>query len=228
MARKAVLLDFDGVIAETDNHHIAAWQRTLAALGWQVADEVAARAAEVDDRVFLADLFAERGVPTRKIDEWVRRKQALTVQMMRSSPRLHRGVAELVRELHGRARLAVVSDTWRENVETVLESAGIAGSFDAIIAKEDVTSFKPNPEPYLRALKRLRISPRSAVAFEDSAAGLESARAAGLKVIAVGHRRPFGDWVGDAIFISGLEPVEVVLRHLELPRRQDDEHHGSV
>jgi beta-phosphoglucomutase len=50
MPLKAVLFDFDGVIADTDNHHIAAWQRTLAAMGWQVVDEVAARAAEIDDR----------------------------------------------------------------------------------------------------------------------------------------------------------------------------------
>jgi beta-phosphoglucomutase len=216
MALKAILLDFDGVIAETDNHHIAAWQRTLSALGWQVADEVAARAAEVDDRVFLADLFDERGVSSTKIEEWVRRKQALTVEMMRSSPRLYRGVAELVRELHGRVRLGVVSGTWRENVETVLDSAGIAGAFEMIVAKEDVTSFKPHPEPYLRALKRLRISPRSAVAFEDSPAGLASARGAGLSVVAVGHRRPFGDWVGDAIYISGFEPASAVLQHLGL------------
>jgi beta-phosphoglucomutase len=228
MALKAILLDFDGVIAETDNHHIAAWQRTLAALGWQVADEVAARSAEVDDRVFLADLLGERGISSIKIEEWVRRKQALTVEMMRSSPRLYPGVAALVRELQGRVRLAVVSGTWRENVQTVLDCAGIAGAFETIVAKEDVTSAKPHPEPYLRALKRLRISPRSAVAFEGSTAGLESARAAGLQVIAVGHRRPFGEWVGDAIYISGFEPVDRVLRHLSLPHRQNDKNHGGV
>ena len=58
MPLKAVLLDFDGVIAETDNHHIAAWQRTLSTLGWQIPDEVAARSAEIDDRDFLVELFA--------------------------------------------------------------------------------------------------------------------------------------------------------------------------
>ena len=110
----------------------------------------------------------------------------------------------------------------------MLDSAGIAGAFETIIAKEDVTSPKPHPEPYLRALKRLRISPKSAVAFEDSPIGLASARAAGLKVFAVGHRHPVGDWVGDAVFISGFEPVEVVLGHLDLPHRPDDKNHGSV
>ena len=73
MPLKAILLDFDGVIAETDNHHIAAWQRTLSALGWQIPDEVAARSAEIDDREFLVDLFAQRGVVSDKIEDWIRR-----------------------------------------------------------------------------------------------------------------------------------------------------------
>ena len=75
MPLKAILFDFDGVIADTDNHHIAAWQRTLSTLGWQVADDVAARSAEIDDRQFLAELFARHGIVSHKIDDWVRRKQ---------------------------------------------------------------------------------------------------------------------------------------------------------
>src|SRR5580693_8215091 len=82
MTPKAILFDFDGVIAETENHHVAAWQRTLSVMGWQVADEVAARAAEVDDREFLADLFTRRDISIDKVDEWVRRKQELTVQLL--------------------------------------------------------------------------------------------------------------------------------------------------
>ena len=80
MAPRAVLLDFDGVIADTENHHIAAWQRTLAALGWQVPDEVAARSAEVDDREFLRDLLAVQQITDGDIDGWVRKKQVLDDQ----------------------------------------------------------------------------------------------------------------------------------------------------
>jgi beta-phosphoglucomutase len=216
MSLKAVLFDFDGVMAETENHHVAAWQRTLGAMGWQVPDEIAARAAEVDDREFLTDLFTLRGMPVDKVDEWVRRKQVLTVQLLRASPRLYPGVVELVRTLRGKVRLAVVSGTWRENVEAVLEAAGLTDAFDTIVGKEDVTARKPAPEPYQLALKRLRLTARSAVALEDSATGMASARAAGLRVIAVGHRRPFGDWVGDAAYISGFEPVQGLLDHLKL------------
>ena len=136
MPPKAILFDFDGVIADTDNHHIAAWQRTLAVMGWQVADEVAARSAEIDDREFLAQLFADRGIAEGNIDEWVRRKQALTVQLLKDAPRLFPGVVELVQSLQGRARLAVVSGTWRENIQAVLAAAGLTESFDRSLAKK--------------------------------------------------------------------------------------------
>jgi HAD superfamily hydrolase (TIGR01509 family) len=216
MPLKAVLFDFDGVIAETENHHIAAWQRTLSVLGWQVSDEVAARSSEIDDRQFLSDLFAQRGIPPDKVDDWVGRKQVLTVGLLRDSPRVYPGVVDLVRTLQGKARLAVVSGTWRENIHVVLQATGLAGSFDLVIGKEDVTAVKPAPEAYQLAMKRLRLPARSVVALEDSPAGVASARAAGIRVIAVGHRRSFGDWVGGAAYISGLEPVEGLLKHLGL------------
>jgi HAD superfamily hydrolase (TIGR01509 family) len=216
MPLKAVLFDFDGVIADTENHHIAAWQRTLSAMGWQVPDEVAARASEIDDREFLADLFARRGFPADKAGEWVRRKQVLTVQMLRDSPQLYPGVLDLVQKLRGKARLVVVSGTWTENIKTVLAATGLTRSFEAILGKEDVTLVKPDPEVYVLALKRLRLPARSVVAIEDSPSGLASARAAGIRTIAVGHRRPFGDWVSGATYISGFEPVEGLLEHLGL------------
>jgi beta-phosphoglucomutase len=216
MPLKAILLDFDGVIAETDNHHIAAWQRTLSALGWQIPDEVAARSAEIDDREFLVELFAQRGIVSAKIEDWIRRKQVLTVQMLKNSPRLYPGSVELIRLLKGRAKLGIVSGTCRENIRVILEAAGLGECFETIVSKEDVTSVKPAPDAYQLALRKLRVSAKSAVAIEDSPTGVASARAAGIRVIAIGHRHPFGDWVGESLYISGFEPVEGLLRNLGL------------
>jgi beta-phosphoglucomutase-like phosphatase (HAD superfamily) len=108
----------------------------------------------------------------------------------------------------------VVSGTWRENVETVLHAAGIADAFGLIIAKEDVERRKPDPEAYQLALKKLRLSAKSAVAIEDSPSGLSAARDAGIGVIAIGHRRAFGDWVGEAAYVERLKPVEKMLEEL--------------
>jgi beta-phosphoglucomutase len=212
MATRAFLFDFDGVIAETENHHVAAWQRTLSAMGLQVPDDVAARAAEVDDREFLADLFADRNIPVDQVDAWVLRKQELTIELLRHAPRVYPGVANLVRALRGRLRLAVVTGTWRANVDAVLHAAGLADAFDVIVAKEDAERRKPDPEPYLLALKKLRLSPKSVLVIEDSPTGIASARAAGIeRIVAVGHRRPHGDWVAGAEYLESIESIAQVL-----------------
>lgn len=216
MAPRAVLFDFDGVIADTENLHIAAWQRTLLALGWHVADDVAARSAEVDDRRFLGDLFAAHEIEDGDIDGWVRKKQELTIALLRDAPRLYPGIASLISHLSGRVRLGVVSGTWRENVHAVLVGGGLTDAFEWIIGKEDVAEVKPNPEAYRLALSRLGLPPSDVVAIEDSPTGLASAREAGLACIAVGHRREFGEWVGDAIYFSGLEPPSGLLARLGL------------
>jgi HAD superfamily hydrolase (TIGR01509 family) len=216
MALRAVLFDFDGVIADTENHHIAAWQRTLMALGWQVPDEIAARSAEVDDREFLRELFAAQEIIDGDIEGWVRKKQELTIGLLRDSPRLFPGVVELVGKLTGRVRLAVVSGTWRENVEAVLAAPGLSDRFELIVGKEDVAAVKPDPEAYVLALRRLGVGPGQAMAIEDSPSGLAAARAAGVRCIALGHRREFGPWVGDSVYCTGFEPVSGLLPHLGL------------
>ena len=215
MPPRAILFDFDGVIAATENHHVAAWQRTLGFLGLTIGDQAAACAAEVDDRDFLREFFEGRDIPVDKVDEWVDRKRALTVELLKHAPRVYPGVVELVGVLRDRARLAVVSGAWRECVETVLNAAGIADAFGVIVAKEDVTERKPHPEAYTLALKKLRLAPGSVAAIEDSPTGLASAREAGIRrLIAVGHRRPLGDWIGDAAFVEKLGPGAEVLERL--------------
>ena len=217
MPLRALLFDFDGVIADTENIHVVAWERTFGAMGWSVEPEVCVRTAEEDDRAFLTDIFAQHGVLDGDVEGWIRRKQALTLAMLSASPRLFPGVEDLIRRLSDHCRLAVVSTTWRENVEEVLRAAGIVTAFATIVGKQDVEETKPNPACYRLALRRLGLKPGEAIALEDSPHGLASARAAGLKVVAVGHRRPEGDWTGGAPFLASLADFENVRRTLGLP-----------
>src|SRR5689334_21182238 len=93
---RAVCFDFDGVLADTENVHVAAWQRTLARLGWDVPDDLCARAVEEDDRAFLGGLFTRLKIEGGDVEGWVRAKQVLTVALLAESPRLYPGVANLV------------------------------------------------------------------------------------------------------------------------------------
>lgn len=215
MSIRAVLFDFDGVIADTENVHVAAWERTFAAMGWDVPMEVCARAAEEDDRLFLKSVFAGRGIKDGDLAGWVQRKQSLTVAMLSAFPRVYPGVKELVGALAGRMKLAVVSGAWRENVVTVLRAAGLQSAFAQVIAKEDVERPKPDPSAYRLALAALGVGGDDAVALEDSPAGLASAQGAGVHVMAVGHRRPEPTWAGDVPFLPNLLSPDLAARIIE-------------
>jgi HAD superfamily hydrolase (TIGR01509 family) len=218
MAVTAVLFDFDGVLADTENAHVVAWERTFARMGWAVPPEACARAAEVDDRDFLRDLFAERQVADGDVAGWVGRKQALTRQLLADAPWVYPGVPALLERLaRGGARLAVVSGTWRENVEAVLAPLGLRAAFDLVVAKEDVAAPKPDPEAYRVALARLGLPAGQVVALEDSPTGLAAARAAGVPVVAVGHRRPSGEWAEGAPFLPDLADLPRALEALGRP-----------
>ena len=86
--------------------------------------------------------------------------------------------------------LAVVSSSLRSEVEPLLAQAGILSSLDIVVCGDDVHRHKPDPEPYLLALERLSgdgkaIHPQNCLVFEDSAAGVTAARAAGMTVFQV-------------------------------------------
>ena len=207
----AVLFDFDGVIADTENVHIAAWERTFGLMGFDVSPEDCARAAEVDDRAFLAGVFLLKGIDDGDLDGWLARKQRTTLEMLTDFPRVYPGVAELVEALKGRARLGVVSTTWQENIVAVLRASGLAGAFELIVSKEDVPDLKPHPAAYTLAVARMALKPGRVAALEDSATGLTAARAAGLRCVAVGHRRAAGDWAAEATFLPAVADLPAAL-----------------
>jgi HAD superfamily hydrolase (TIGR01509 family) len=96
---------------------------------------------------------------------------------------IHEHVREAVRYAAERVPLAICSGAARAEIEPVVEAAGLAECFRAIVTSDDVVHGKPDPEGYLNTL-RLLGSPNDALVFEDTEAGIVSAKAAGLRVIA--------------------------------------------
>ena len=96
---------------------------------------------------------------------------------------IHEDVREAVRYAAERVPLAICSGAARAEIEPVVEAAGLAEYFRAIVSSDDVVHGKPDPEGYLKTL-RLLGQPTDALVFEDTEAGIASAKAAGLRVIA--------------------------------------------
>jgi HAD superfamily hydrolase (TIGR01509 family) len=96
---------------------------------------------------------------------------------------IHQQVRDAVRYAAERVPLAICSGAARAEIEPVVEAAGLAEYFQAIVTSDDVVHGKPDPEGYLNTLRMLG-NPNDALVFEDTEAGIASARAAGLRVIA--------------------------------------------
>ena len=96
---------------------------------------------------------------------------------------VHGHVREAVRYAAGRVPLAICSGAARAEIEPVVEASGLAECFQAIVSSDDVVHGKPDPEGYLKTLRLLE-DPTGALVFEDTEAGIASAKGAGLRVIA--------------------------------------------
>lgn len=109
---------------------------------------------------------------------------------------------ELVRACTERVPVAVASNSPRELLETALRSAGLVDFLAHSFAADEVRSPKPAPDLYLTACRALGVAPTSSVAFEDSATGVASARAAGLHVAVVPSLAGTDldhDWLGTSL-----------------------------
>lgn len=184
---KAVLFDFDGTLMDSEPIHYEAWRQVLEPLGVTVDHDVfLERFVGVEDREAVRQL-AELQNPPRDFDElWATfpRKQQIFRQIIASKPQVPPQTREAIAALKEAGYLlGVVTSSSSEEVIPLLERNGLSLYLDTAIFREDVVNKKPDPEPYLKALKSLNVE--TALVFEDSRSGIASAKAAGCEVIPV-------------------------------------------
>ena len=121
------------------------------------------------------------------VDEVIERRIARYRELVADGSSVPDPVREAVRYAAERVPVAIVSGAAREEIEPVIGAAGLAASIRTIVGAEDVADGKPDPAGYLRALELLDggLEASEVVVFEDTEAGIASAKAAGLRCIAV-------------------------------------------
>lgn len=185
----ALFFDLDGTLAETDHLHFLAMRDILAdegvAIDWPLyrARILGGANADIAAR-FLPHLPAACGRAA------LNRKEALYRTRLRDEPaRTPRaaGLSEILALAEARgARCALVSNAPRANAEATLAALGLVGRFDPIVLGDELPRGKPDPLPYLEALRLTGAETSRALAFEDSATGVRAAVGAGLATIGVG------------------------------------------
>lgn len=227
---KAIFFDFNGVILDDEELHFESLRKVLEEEGVSITQEAYYRDCLGFNDV---DCFrwglggGERLQRAGGIEKLVARKSIYYQELLQKEVRFFPGVCDFIRAAAGKFTLGLASMALRSEIEWTLERAGILELFAAIVSGEDVRRTKPDPEAYLEALRRLNealrragkteASARESLVVEDSPQGIQAARRAGMKVLALAHTsRPEelqeADWVLESL--EGVSPQDVEQRFL--------------
>ena len=217
-ALQAIVFDFDGVIADSERLHLRSYQEILAPEGITMSNEdYFNRYLGYDDVGLFQALARDRAMTMsdEQLASLLARKAVTLQQMLRDGGVLFPGAADFIRAAAADVPIAIASGALRHEILGVLESADLADLFAAIVAAGDTEHSKPSPAPYLLAFERLQSSERGAldarrcVAIEDSRWGLESARDAGLRCVAVATSYARDELAAAELIVGDLSQLTV-------------------
>jgi len=188
-----IIFDFDGTLTDTLDEHVEAFHSVFKSHGYLVSRDVirgqmGRRPADITRTLIFNDA-PDHSLCTENCDLlycMAGEKEATFKALIPEHPPILPGLPDiLIQAKKLGLKLAVVSSTTREPVKLILERIGILDYFDAVVAAEDVINGKPHPEPFLKGLERIGVPKRNVFVIGDSIHDVGSARAGGMKVIAV-------------------------------------------
>jgi HAD superfamily hydrolase (TIGR01509 family) len=181
---EAVVFDLDGVLLDTEQ----VWDEVREALtregGGRWHDRAQADMMGMSSTEWSRYMHDELGLPDppEKLNLLVVERM---MERYREELPVIDGAVEAVRRIADRWPLGLASSSNRPLIDLALELMGVADLFRVTVSSEEVERGKPAPDVYLEAARRLEVSPERVAAIEDSANGIRSAKAAGMRVIAI-------------------------------------------
>jgi beta-phosphoglucomutase family hydrolase len=206
------IFDWDGVVIDSHAQHEESWQVLFKEIGRPLPDGFFKRTFGMRNQQIIPMSFDfVREDDVEQITRLADRKEDLYREILRRDGiQPLPGVVSLLREMKSRRLLRVVgSSTPRKNIETVMEMAGLADLFDAIVSAEDVTLGKPDPQVFLMGAEKIGRNPARCVVFEDAHVGIEAGKRAGMKVVAVATTHPIESLSQSDVALPNLDGVTV-------------------
>jgi HAD superfamily hydrolase (TIGR01509 family) len=191
----ATLFDFDGVLVDSEPVHLAAFNDVLSPRGLAIAErDYVQRFLSLDDANVFRAVIARRGQTLSEEDvrSLVAAKTARFMDRFGAAFRIFPGAEELVTRRAALGVVGIVSGALEHEIVFALEKMGVRSKVSFIVSAESCDASKPDPAPFLAALKELagRGAGANAVVVEDSIGGVQAAKRAGLRCVAVAHSYP--------------------------------------
>lgn len=210
---RAALFDFDGIVIDSHDAHERSWMMLAEELGTTFTRAQFKATFGQRNQSILPWLGWAEAADAVRIQSLGDRKEHLYREILRAEgidplP----GAIELLGSLNRAGIPCVIgTSTPRANVDCVLELTGLGGHFQTIVAAEDVSRGKPDPEVFVTGARRCGVEPACAVVFEDAHAGLRAAKAGGMKAVAVTTTHPAPSLATEApdLIVDSLAEIDI-------------------
>jgi beta-phosphoglucomutase family hydrolase len=207
MSQFSAIFDWDGVVIDSSAQHERSWELLSAETGGTLPPGYFKRSFGKKNEIIIGDVL-KWSLEAEEIRLLGDRKEELYREIVgKTGITVLPGARELLAALKdaGIAR-AIGSSTPGKNLDTIFEATGLGEFFGAVVCADDVVHGKPAPEVFLKAASLLGAPPARCVVFEDALFGIEAARRAGMKVVAVATTNP----------LEVLGHADLAVRSLEL------------
>lgn len=203
-AKQGVIWDMDGVLVDTGEFHFQAWLQALPEFGIPFTRQLFRDTFGMNNAGILEVLLGEPPAP-EILAEISERKEQLFRRAVRGRVQPLPGVLVWLERLKAAGmQQAIASSAPPANIDALVGELGLHDYFDAIISGFDLPG-KPDPAVFLKAARRIGVPPERCVVVEDAVAGVEAARRAGMKCVAVTTTNP----------AYTLEAADVVVERLD-------------
>ncbi|HEY5895378.1 MAG TPA: HAD family phosphatase [Chthoniobacterales bacterium] len=204
------IFDWDGVVIDSSRHHEESWERLAREVGKPLPEGHFKKGFGIKNEWIIPNLLRWTDDPA-EIHRISLRKETLYREIV-----LEWGIDPLPGIVGWLSALkdagiprVIGSSTHRLNIEVTLDKLGLRNAFVDIVSAEDVTAGKPDPQVFLKAASKIGIPPENCIVFEDAHVGIEAARRAGAKIIAVATTNPLADLGKADLAVKSLEELTI-------------------
>ena len=185
---RAVIFDKDGVLIETFDSYLQAYIKILSKIGIKIVENDIAKRYGMKGPEIIKQIVQEKGknITDEQIQELTREKDRLYKKFSEKNMRLLPGVKELLIYLEKKNyKIGIASSSTKELIEHMMKVTKIENYVDAIVDGFEVKFSKPDPEIFLKCAEKLEVGPENCIVIEDSIHGINAAKRAGMKTVAV-------------------------------------------